>query len=251
MNTILPKGFVFDSSKTLTPDRMDNDTFAKFASFAYHNKIETILILGALILIFGIIAIIAIKSSSDSILNFLLCVFSGCVSAASIVTMGLLLFCSSQFYNDCEFKFKPNSNLIVKQNIPGNSDVTHHVNIFSYDPKQENQPMFDHENNAYPYKVYVRDNLSDKLVYLGQAKRDKKVLLNYETAAGRTFAMYCNYIDAHHLNNKFMKALKFKRDPRLLNADGLPQYVLKGDGITLKVKSLQPQKYQVYVEKDN
>lgn len=250
MNPILPKGFVFDSSKALTPDRIDGDTFYKFASFAYHNKIETILILGALILIFGIIALIAIRSRTDSILNFLLLVFSACISAISIFVMGSLIFCSSQFYNDCEFKFKPNSNLIVKQNVSGNVDAVHHVNIYSYDPKQENQPVFDHEDNAYPYKVYVKDNLSDKLVYLGQVKRNKKVLLNYETAAGRTFAMYCNYIDAHHLNDKFTKTLKFKRDPRLLNADGVPQYVLKGDGITLKVKSLQPQKYQVYVDKD-
>jgi len=250
MNPILPKGFVFDSSKVLTPDRMDNDTFYNFASFAYHNKIESILILGALFLIFVIIAIIAVRSRTDSIWNFLLFAFSAGISILSICTIFSLMFLSSQFDNDCEFKFKPNSNLIVKQNVSDNDHDVHHVSIYLYDPKQENQPIFAHEKKAYPYKVYVKDNLSDKLVYLGQAKRDKKVLLNYETAAGRMFAIYCNYINTHHLNDKFTKTLKFERDPRLLNADGVPQYVLKGDGITLKVKSLQPQKYQVYAEKD-
>lgn len=251
MNTILPKGFVFDSSKVLTPNGVHNDILVKFGSFAHHNKIEANLIICALFLIFGIIMIKVIKSRSDSLLNGLLLIFSTCGLMACVLAIFTIMVFPSSFANDCEFKFKPNSNLIAKQNIPGNSNNIQYVNVYSYDPKQLNQPVFDHENNAYPYKVYVRDNLSDKLVYLGQVKRDKKVLLNYETAAGRTFAMYCNYIDAHHLNNKFTKTLKFKRDPQLLNVDGVPQYVLKGDGITLKVKSLQPQKYQVYVEKDN
>ena len=50
----------------------------------------------------------------------------------------------------------------------------------------------------------------------------------------------------HHLSAKFTHKLLFVKDPKTTDANGMPQYVLKGNGITLKAKPNQKQLYHIY-----
>lgn len=242
MNTILPKGFVFDSSKVLTPDRISADEISMFI----YQHAAIMLITGIVLVVVGVILAFLLSMASNmlsglsetvvNIWSFISGMSLVLGIVAGVATIVTLISNPHKFNEDCEFRFRPNSNLIVKQD-------------YTYLANRDNYPITGKERKAYPYKVYVRNNISNKLVYLGHAKHGK-VFLNDETATGKLFVSYCNYINLHHLNDKFTKTLKFERDSHLLDADGVPQYVLKGDGITLKAKPLQSKKYQIYVDKD-
>ena len=233
MKTILPKGFNFSSGKILTPDRIDTDDSAIFLN----KNINIILLIGIILFSVGLIAFLFLALLEKDTLSLigLMSFFLGLVTI--FATFLISISNPHKFDDNCEFRLQPNSNLIVKQDTTGDNS---YGNIY---------PITGEENKTYPYKVYVRNSISGKLIYLGHAKHNK-VFLNDETATGKLFIKYNQYIDEHNLRNKFVKTLKFERDSSIKDADGFPQYVLKGDGIILKVKSLQSQKYQVYVEKD-
>lgn len=251
MDTILPKGFVFDSSKVLTPNRMDTNAENIFirqiktnlSNFGFMNILITICILViALLAIWCIIDLHFIPNIIKSLL-----IFTRWIIVGIFIVGGVLLLYKPRdaFDENCEFRLQPNSNLIVKQYTKTENTIKgekSYLDLGDY-------PKNDHEKKAYPYKVYVKDKIGNKLVYLGKATNNR-VSLDYQSDISKTFVSYCNYINIHHLNDKFTKTLKFERDPYLLDTDGLPQYVLKGDGITLKAKPLQAHKYKIYVDKD-
>lgn len=243
MNTILPKNFVFDSRKVLTPDRMDTDAISIFVR---QNRISILIFCAILgIVLLAIWSVIDLKTTPDitkSVLNFTRFLIS------IILTFGVLacvIVPSRAFDKDCDFRLKPGSNLVVRQYTRTEYGALGKKSYLKFG----DYPANNYEGKLYPYKVYVKDNLDNKLVYLGQAKNNK-VFLDYKSDVGKTFIRYNQYIDEHHLQDKFTKTLKFERDINIKDADGIPQYVLKGDGITLKVKPSQAHEYKIYVDKD-
>lgn len=54
----------------------------------------------------------------------------------------------------------------------------------------------------------------------------------------------------HHLTDKFTKRAYFVKDANVTNANGVSQYVLKGNDITLKIKPNKDQIYQIYTAKE-
>lgn len=233
MNTILPKGFNFSSGKVLTPNRIEIDDFSLFLN----KNIGAIAVIGLILFVVGLMVGLLLLLAEKDTLSFagLIVFFLGLVTVLS--TVPLSIDNPHRFDDNCEFSLQPNSNLIVKQDTSGDN---------SYG---DMYPITGKENRLYPYKVYVKNNISGKLIYLGHAKHNK-VFLNDETATGKLFVKYNQYIDEHNLRDKFAKTLKFERDSSIKDADGFPQYVLKGDGITLKVKSFEKQRYEVYADKN-
>lgn len=229
MNTFLPKSFDFNNGKVLTPDRINTHEIGIFLS-QHFRWIATI---GTIVLVLGLcLYIIAINTyNTIYVYGSAVGIFIG-VGIMVTLALGAGKGEQHKFDNNCEFSLQPNSNLIVKQ-----------------DTSSGNHPITGKENRSYPYKIYVKNNISDELVYLGHAKHNK-VFLNDKTTAGKLFIRYNQYIDEHNLRDKFTNTFKFERDASIKDADGLPQYVLKGDGITLKAKSFEKQKYQVYADKD-
>lgn len=235
MNTILPNSFDFNNGKVLTPDRINTHDTSIFLIQHYRE----ILTIGIVTFFIGFILYLIVTTSDLSDTADTICSVSSVVALIIgfvLISVMLLGFGSGgeqhKFNNNCEFSLQPNSNLIVKQ-----------------DTSSGNHPITGKENKSYPYKVYVRNNISNELVYLGGATHDR-VFLNDKTTAGKLFIKYNQYINEHNLRDKFTNTFKFERDASIKDADGLPQYVLKGDGITLKAKSFEKQKYQVYVDKD-
>ena len=244
METILPKGFVFDSSKVLTPDRMDIKPLHIFIRQYKEGIFQLIIILSILLMASFCWALT--RDHLSNVIKFAI-VGADCLIgwAVLLIFVELSLTSDYTFAKDCEFHLTQNSNLIVKQYTKTKNTIKGKKSYLDIG----NYPQNDHEKKAYPYKVYVKDKIGNKLVYLGKTKNNR-VSLDYKSDISKTFVSYCNYINIHHLNDKFVKTLKFERDPHLLDADGLPQYVLKGDGITLKAKPLQTHKYRIYVDKD-
>lgn len=154
----------------------------------------------------------------------------------TVVSVGLYLIAFSPilgkpFDDDCEFRLHENSNLIVKQ-------------------IENDSPIVGNEKKGYDYKFYVKDTTKpDHLIYLGQTKK-KEIFLDDKTNTSQLFTNYYYYVQKHHLNDKFTKELYFEKDPNTTNANGVPQYVLKGTGITLKIRMQKNQKYQIYTVKE-
>lgn len=234
MNTILPESFDFNSGKVLTPDRINTNDIGIFLS----QHARGILATGIVLLFLALVLYVIVIGTDLSTTADFICSISSAVAAIigfvmiMVVAIGTGTGEQHKFNNNCEFSLQPNSNLIVKQ-----------------DTSSGNHPITGKENRPYPYKVYVRNNISNELVYLGGATNNK-VFLNDKTTAGKLFIKYNQYINEHNLRDKFTNTFKFERDSSIKDADGLPQYVLKGDGITLKAKSFEKQKYQVYADKD-
>ena len=161
----------------------------------------------------------------------------------SIAFVGVAYYATNHFttlndaYNqpydlNCNFKLRDNSNLIVRQ-----------------DKKQYPKRVSDQSSK--PYRLYVKDPADDtKLIYLGQTTKKDQLVLADTNDVNRLFASYYNYVQKQHLNDKFTHKLYFVKDPKVVNANGLTQYVLKGDGITLKIKPDNKQSYHIYTEKD-
>lgn len=244
METILPKGFVFDSTKALTPNRMDIKPLHLFIR-QYKEVICQLLIILVILLIVSFCWVSMRKHLSDGIKVAIAGADILIGSAILLMFVGLNFTSDHTFGKNCEFHLTQNSNLIVKQYTKTENTIKGKESYLDFG----DYPKNDHEKKAYPYKVYVKDKIGNKLVYLGKVKNNR-VSLDYKSDVSKTFVSYCNYINIHHLNDKFTKTLKFERDPHLLDVDGLPQYVLKGDGITLKAKPLQAHKYKIYVDKD-
>lgn len=234
MNTILPESFDFNSGKVLTPDRINTNDIGIFLS----QHARGILATGIVLLFLALVLYVIVIGTDLSTTADFICSISSAVAAIigfvmiMVVAIGTGTGEQHKFNNNCEFSLQPNSNLIVKQ-----------------DTSSGNHPITGKENRPYPYKVYVRNNISNELVYLGGATNNK-VFLNDKTTAGKLFIKYNQYINEHNLRDKFTNTFKFERDASIKDADGLPQYVLKGDGITLKAKSFEKQRYQIYADKD-
>lgn len=235
MDTILPTKYSFNNKNVLTQDKMHVGTWDKMPQWLcnvlYAGGAFVLCILTYMLVNFQLW-----PNHYNAIESFFV------VMIALVFSIGVLL-CGFEngafnklplhrpYEKDCQFKLLPKSNLVVMQ-----SKADH--------PKREN------ETKSYSYQLYVKDLEDDNnLTYLGQIKNNQ-IKLNDNTKAGDLFTSYYYYIQKHRLTDQFKKILYFVKDPKTTNVNGVPQYILKGDGITLKIRSNENTTYQIYAVKD-
>lgn len=236
--SILPTTYIFNTQNVLTPNR---------ANFGILNDYPLWLILTIVGIITAILAAIFFylmehyknknyHNSNKRKRMYLVNSIAGEVFLAIALITFLTALCGYTTYGspkltyklNCDFKLSDNSNLIVRQD--GND-----------------RPVTRKDHHAYPYRLYVKNTANtNQLIYLGQTNTQKEIFLDDSSKTSKLFASYCNYIQKHHLANKFKQKLYFTRDNSVIDANGIAQYVLKGDGITLKIKPKEHDKYQIY-----
>lgn len=234
METILPTSYVFNNKSVVTKDKMYVESRDRVPQRC---------------LIFLEIGFIGFLCLLSPLLYFILRLVGfndfACKAGTGLVLLtgiAISIIISADFmsYNkspwerpykaNCQFRLTPKSNLIVLQD-------------------KSNYPEHENEPKSYPYQLYVKDaNKANGLSYLGQIK-NRRVMLNADTKAGDVFTSYYYYAQKHHLTDKFKQKLYFVKDPNVTDINGVPQYVLKGDGITLKMKFNKNATYQIYEEK--
>lgn len=217
MNSILPLKYVFNSKNVLTPDRTHIGPVTNFVKDHYATIILSILAL--IVIIF--LALMVLNRTVLTVIMFIL----GVIYLSSVFMNN-----NDSYESDCEFALTANSNFIVK-------------------PDENNHPHYENETKGYPYRIYIKDpEKYHKLLYLGRVK-GKHLYLANKNAANQLFINYYYYAQKQHLTDKFKNKIYFVKDRAVTNANGVPQYVLKGDGITLKTRMPKQQKEQVYAVK--
>lgn len=225
MNTFLPNSYVFNTNNVLTPSKMDINDWSIFLR-QYQTPLIVIIFIFTFVM-FLLMTIAAIKQMKKTAIAILF------LTVLSIIMYPIAFspILGKPFDDDCEFRLHENSNLIVKQ-------------------IENDSPIVGNEKTGYDYKFYVKDTTKpDHLIYLGQTKK-KEIFLDDKTNTSQLFTNYYYYVQKHHLNNKFAKKLYFEKDPNTTDVNGVPQYVLKGTGITLKIRMQKNQNYQIYTEKE-
>lgn len=225
MNTFLPNSYVFNTNNVLTPSKMNINAWSIFS-----RQHKVLLSVTILIFIF-VMVILMVIAEMEQMKKIWIAIIS--LTTVSAIMYLMICFSASKkpFDDDCEFRLHENSNLIVKQ-------------------IENDSPIIGNEKKGYDYKFYVKDTTKpDHLIYLGQVKK-KEMFLDDKTNTSQLFTNYYYYVQKHRLNDKFTKKLYFVKDPNTTNANGVPQYVLKGTGITLKIRMQKNQKYQIYTVKE-
>ena len=231
MKTILPIKYVFNTNNALTKDKVHVGSRDKMPYWLYimlWSGVIFLLWIWAYFLLNDLVSNkgVSIKSLGQGLFFCLLvgiALISGFLANRSP---------SNRPYDSaCQFKLLPKSNLIVMQN---RTDC----------PKREN------EIKEYSYQLYVKNPaISGDLLCLAVSK-DGQVNFIDNTKIGKLFASYCYYAKKHNLTDKFINVLYFVKDTNMTDINGVPQYVLKGDGITLKIKPNENTAYQIYTEKE-
>lgn len=232
MNTFLPMFYNFKPENVLTPNRANLSWIARMPEWV--NLV--VLILG---IIFVIICLFIGFSKNDLSIRIM-----GYMCVLALIAGGVMLSHKTKQFTtlnnsvtepyklNCNFKLRDNSNLIVRQ-------------------VKKRHPVNANEPNGYPYRLYVKDETNgNKLIYLGQTNESGQFILTKTNNVNALFASYYNYVQKHHLNDKFTQKLLLVKDPVARDANGVPLYVLKGNDITLKIKPDKNQKYQIYTVKE-
>lgn len=231
MKTILPIKYVFNTNNALTKDKVHVGSWDKIPYWIYIMLWSGIMFLLWVWAYFLVNDLVnnkgALIKSPDRYLAF-------CLLLGIALISGFLANRSPSnrpYDSDCQFKLIPKSNLIVMQN---RTDC----------PKREN------EIKKYSYQLYVKNPaISGDLLCLAVSKNGQVNFID-NTEIGKLFASYCYYAQKHHLTDKFINVLYFVKDPNTTDINGVSQYVLKGDGITLKSKLNENTVYQIYTEKE-
>lgn len=237
MNTFLPNSYVFSSQKALTPHRVYSSGLDIFIQ--EHN-----IIIWLIVVVILILSVIIAGKAIDKIFNGNESDSSDILAEKFIISSVALLFSfmvafhifdvQRPYQDNCNFGLYTKTNLIVRQD-------------------DKKYPHSATDRKSYPYKFYVKniDGDPDKkkhLLFLGKAKNNK-IFLADKTEANKLFINYFYYVKKHHLEDKFGNELYFEKDLNTTNANGVPQYVLRGSNITLKIKPDKKQSYQIYAEK--
>ena len=225
MDTILPIKYNFNNKNALTKDKMHVGIWDKIPHCLH------IILWAGVMFLFFVLVLIIVNDISIKIIGRCLVFY---------LLFGLMIICvfpadgspnNIPYDPDCQFKLLPKSNLIVMQNL---TDC----------PKREN------ETKGYSYQLYVENPaISGDLFCLAVSKDDQINFID-DTEIGKLFASYCYYAQKHNLTDKFINSLYFIKDPNTTDINGVPQYVLKGDDITLKIKPNKDQTYQIYTAKE-
>lgn len=234
METILPTSYVFNNKNVVTTDKMyvkSRDRVPQRCLILLNIAfIGFLCLISPLVYLFSRLAGFDDFGSKADVIFFLV---TG-ILLSIVITIDFIFYNQSPWERpykaNCQFRLIPESNLIVLQD-------------------KSNYPEHENEPRSYPYRLYVKDaNKANGLSYLGKIK-NKQIMLNADTKAGDAFTSYYYYAQKHHLTDKFKQKLYFVKDPNVTDINGVPQYVLKGDGITLKMKFNKNATYQIYEEK--
>lgn len=232
MKTILPVKYVFNTNNALTKDKVHVGSRDKMPYWLYIMLWSGVIFLLWIWAYFLLNDLVSNKGVSIKSLDSRCLAFGLLFGIALIISFLADRSPSNKPYDsDCQFKLLPKSNLIVMQN---RTDC----------PKREN------EIKKYSYQLYVENPaISGNLLCLAVSKNGQVNFID-NTEIGKLFASYCYYAQKHNLTDKFINVLYFVKDPNMTNINGVPQYVLKGDGITLKIKPNENTAYQIYTEKE-
>lgn len=229
MNQILPSSYVFNAQQVLTPNKI-NGHFGKRLS----PKLKWICYDSIPFLMSMILLIQFYVDHANNITYLflaLLLIITGCWLIYFELGSGLLTtdqLKTRPYQPECVFKLSANTNLLVMQ------DKTNYPNSLN-------------EHKGYPYQLYaVNAKANQPLIYLGKTNNTGQLQLSHANKTSRLFADYYTYLQKHHLNDKFVNKLYFVKDPNATNVNDIAQYVLKGNGITLKIKPDKDQTYQIY-----
>lgn len=230
MNQVLPSSYVFNAHQVLTPNKTNEHFWTRLSPKLKWTFYDSIPFLMSMILL--------IQFFSDHANNItylflaLLLIMTGCWLIYFELGSGLLTADQSKirpYQPECVFKLSANSNLLVMQD-------------------KTNYPDSLNEDKGYPYQLYVVNaKANEPLIYLGKTNSTGQLQLNHANKISLLFADYYYYIQKHHLADKFANKLYFVKDPQVTNANDIAQYVLKGDGITLKTESNKNQTNHIYV----
>ena len=232
MKTILPTKYVFNTNNALTKDKVHVGTWDKMPYWLYIMLWSSGMFLLWAWAYFLLNDLVSNKGALIKSLGSRCLAFGLLFGIALIISFLADRSPSNRPYDSaCQFKLLPKSNLIVMQN---RADC----------PKREN------EIKEYSYQLYVENPaINGDLLCLAVSK-DGQVNFIDNTEIGKLFASYCYYAQKHNLTDRFINVLYFVKDPNTNDINGVPQYVLKGDGITLKIKSNENTAYQIYTEKE-
>ena len=242
MNEVLPTNYVFNTQNILTPER---------TNLNFWNKLHISTILYIVVVVMAVLAVfcfivseIYYNKATNSDHKYIHKSQTSYDSGWVLVTLTTLTFLLTLLVNtlsgtydpvynlNCDFKLRENSNLIVRQD-------------------KDQRPFKSTDSHAYPYRLYVKNTANtNQLIYLGQTNTQKEIFLDDNSKTSELFASYCNYIKKHYLADKFKQKLYFTRDNSVTDVNGIAQYVLKGNSITLKIKPKEHNKYQIYAVKE-
>lgn len=242
MNEVLPTNYVFNTQNILTPERTNLNLW---------NKLHISTILYIVVVVMAVLAVLCFivseiyyDKATNSDHKYIHKSQTSYDSGWGLVTLTTLTFLVTLLINtlsgaynpsydlNCDFKLREDSNLIVRQD-------------------KDQRPFKSTDSHAYPYRLYVKNTANtNQLIYLGQTNTQKEIFLDDNSKTSELFASYCNYIKKHHLADKFKQKLYFVRDNSVTDANGISQYVLKGNGITLKIKPDKKQLYHIYTVKE-
>lgn len=232
MNSILPIFYNFRAENVLTPNRTNLSLIDKIPKWVGLIVLFILVFLAICMLIDGTQHVDALQNALEIIVGIACIAFVG-VSGFDLyqhtdhfTTLGDPV---QQPYNlNCNFKLRSNSNLIVRQ-------------------VKQAHPLKASDQSNYPYSFYVKSqDGNNALIYLGKISESGQPVLSDTNNVNKLFASYYNYIQKHHLNDKFAQNLFFVKDAQVTDANGIAQYVLKGDGITLKMKPDKKQAIHIY-----
>lgn len=233
MNQVLPRNYVFNAQQALTPNKVNGHFWKRLSlklKWLFYDSMPFLMSMILLIQFYGNHA-----NNITYLFLALLLIITGCWLIYFELGSGLLTADQPKirpYQPECMFKLSADSNLLVMQ------DKTNYPNRLN-------------EYQGYPYQLYaVNVKANQPLIYLGKTNNAGQLQLSHATKTRYLFANYYYYIQKHHLNDKFANKLYFVKDPQVTNANGIAQYVLKGNGITLKIKPDKNQTYQIYMTKE-
>ena len=233
MNQVLPRNYVFNAQQALTPNKTNGHFWKRLSFKLKWTSYDSIPFLMSIILLIQFYGNHA--NNITYLFLALLLIIIGCWLIYFELGSGLLTADQPKirpYQPECMFKLSADSNLLVMQ------DKTNYPNRLN-------------EYQGYPYQLYaVNAKANQSLIYLGKTNNVGQLQLSHANKTSRLFADYYTYLQKHHLNDNFANKLYFVKDPQVTNANGIVQYVLKGNGITLKIKPDKNQTYQIYMTKE-
>ena len=242
MKTILPNGYAFTQNDNLTP-------LSKAIKHVLEQPIWYFLLLAVASLVIGFILLswhknILQNKLQSKIVAATYATINGLMLLISLIT-GCLLFVSmnnhlkdnpnqAQFDTDLtkpliypyqiktDFRFKPHSNLVIRQVLA-------------------DRPLTTDKQQKRNYALYLKQ-APERNIYVGQTKKQQFVFA--KNTAGTALKTYANYIKQKHLEDKFKHTMYLKPYDNIVSASDQSQYELQGNHITLRL--LSKQKKQVY-----
>lgn len=237
MNSLLPSSYVFTKDKVITPDRINYPRF--FGQPA--GRVFGTLILSIAVAIFLVyFCTKLVNKIKQPIIDFflVLVILLGLISLVCNITLVGIGFADSAqnmqltasqgiidinfnkpliypYSLNCDFKFKPHSNLVIRQVV--------------------DDPLLTHnDHRKCDYALYYKLNDQDAS-FMGQTENHKFKFDNSGNRDNLFLQTYFAYIKDKHLENKFKNTMYLEPYLDVTTNNDNQQYQLRGDHITLRL----------------